>query len=273
MDRLIGRLPNWLSAILIFSVSFNLHAVTINWIDWQSSSNANGFTAQGVITSGSETINVTYNNPQGVSFFQDGVGNETDWWESPPLGGGAKDRTPGDSPYTSTGPTGVDNIPTGTDMIGLRYAGSQTLTFDTTVANLVFSYISLNSNGYGFDQDFDVLSFGDPSDGNGCGWWGCGTSTKQLSGSEYQLVGTGEPHGTIRFTGTFDSVTWRSLSNENWNGFTVGVQGTAEQVFPCEVNPGLPECNGSPNGVPLPGTIALFGLGLAGLGFARRKKG
>jgi type VI protein secretion system component Hcp len=27
-------------------------------------------------------------------------------------------------------------------------------------------------------------------------------------------------------------LTWRSLTNEYWNGFTVGIQGTADEVFP-----------------------------------------
>src|SRR5690606_18765290 len=42
---------------------------------------------------------------------------------------------------------------------------------------------------------------------------------------EYQLLGSGEPHGTIRFRGAFDSVSWRSMTAENWNGFTVGIGG------------------------------------------------
>src|SRR5690606_10311502 len=114
----------------------------------------------------------TYNNPQGVGFFQDGVGGEIDYWQNNRAG-----RDPATSPYTSSA---VDNIPTGTDIIALRYAGTQTLNFSQAIANPVFSYVSLNGNGYAFDQDFEILSFGDPIDGNACGYWGCGTSYKEV---------------------------------------------------------------------------------------------
>jgi hypothetical protein len=229
-------------------------AVPIAWTDWTTSSGAGGFTAQGTITTATTTVNVTYNNPQGIAFFQNGAPAEEDYWTN---GLFSNTRDPATSPYTSSF---VDNIPTGTDIVALRFIGNQTLTFSEAIANPVFSYVSLNVNGYAFNRDFEILSFGNPSDGNDCGYWGCGTSTKEIhdlggGNIEYWLVGTGEPHGTIRFTGAFSSVTWRSLNSENWNGFTVGVQGTAAEVF-----------------VPEPGVLALLGLGLAGIGVTRRKK-
>ena len=196
------------------------------WTDWTTSDTSDGFVGQGTITTPTSTVDLTYSNPQGISFYQSSGG--TDYWQNNRSG-----RNPATSPYTSDL---VDNIPTGTDIIALRFAGNQTLTFSETIANPVFSYVSLNGNGYAFDQDFEILSFGDPSDGNDCGFWGCGTSSKEvvdLGGGEfeYRLVGTGEPHGTIRFTGAFDTVNWRSLSSENWNGFTVGIEGTESEVF------------------------------------------
>lgn len=83
-------------------------------------------------------------------------------------------------------------------MIALTYAGSQTLSFSEPIANPVFSYVSLNGNGYAFNQDFEILSVGGV-DGNAPGYWGAGTSYKSvvdLGGGnfEYQLLGTGEPH-------------------------------------------------------------------------------
>lgn len=127
-------------------------------------------------------------------------------------------------------------------MIALNRQGNQTLSFSQSIANPVFAFVSLNGNGYGFDQDFEILSVGTQNiDGNGVddqGFWGTsGNATKNVivdpstGDTEYQLIGTGEPHGVLRFTGAFDTVSWRSLSAENWNGFTVGVEGTAEQVF------------------------------------------
>jgi len=234
------------------------NAALVHWTDWTTASVTGGFTAQGTITTTTSSVGVTYNNPAGIAFFQASGG--TDFWAQG--GSGSLGRNPARSPYTSDH---VDNIPTGTDIIALQFAGNQTLTFTEAIANPVFSYVSLNGNGYAFlNQDFEILSFGGPGGGdNDFGYWGTGTSFKNvvnLGGGnfEYQLLGTGEPHGTIRFTGAFSTLTWRSLSNEFWNGFTVGVQGTAAEVF-----------------VPEPATLAIW-LGASaacGVFVFRRKHG
>ena len=249
------------SAAIALASTASLSAVTINWTDWtadiSSSTPEPGFTAVGNITTSTTNVDVTYQNDQGIGFFQTGTG--FDYFRNS-LG-------PADSPYTSSY---VENIPTASEMIALRFAGPQTLSFSQTVENLVFSYVSLNGNGYAFDQDFDILSFGDVSDGNRNGFWGPGTSYKSvvdLGGGnfEYQLLGTGEPHGTIRFRDTFDTVTWRSSTNEYWNGFTVGVEGTQEEVS----GPPSPP---SPAGVSDNGNTAVLALlGLSALLVSRKR--
>ncbi len=250
------RTTQVLAALALLVGGDSARAAPVFWTDWTTGNFTNGFVGQGTITTSTSTVQVTYTNSQGISFFQNGSAGQTDWWANG--SGGSLGRNPARSPYTSAL---VDNIPTGTDMIALRYAGSQKLTFSQAIANPVFSYVSLNGNGYAFDQDFDILSFGDGTVRD-VGWWGVGTSSKSVvalagGGFEYQLLGTGEPHGTIRFKGAFNTVTWRSLTNENWNGFTVGVQGTAIEVF----------------SVPEPATLAVFGgIALAGaFGYRRRK--
>ena len=220
-------------------------ATTIYWADWTTSGSCGGpcFTASGTINSNSVSVAVTYTNQQGVGFIQTNGG--TDYYTS------SNAISPYESPQAS-------NRPTGTDIIALQYQGSQTLQFSQAIANPVFAFVSLNGNGYSFfNQDFDILSQ-TGMNGAGCGYWGCGNVTKTVvnlgnGNFAYQLNATsGEPHGVIQFKGAFSTLTWDSSSNEYWNGFTVGIQGTAAQVFPP-----------ADTAVPEPGTMVLLGTGLA----------
>jgi len=210
-------------------------APTMYWADWTGTDldPGPGFEGAGTITTPTGVVTVNYDNPQGIHVYDTGGSTTYDQWTSHVT----HVRDDATSAYTSDE---VANIPTDTDMVMLRYAGNQTLTFRDAgnvlvdVANPVFAFLSLNGNGYGFDQDFDILSTGG-GDGNTCGFHGCGTSSKQIIDNgggdiEYWLVGTGEPHGTIRFRGSFDTLNWESLGNEVWNGFTVGIAGLAEEL-------------------------------------------
>ena len=66
------------------------------------------------------------------------------------------------------------------------------------------------------------------------------------------------PNPEVKKEGAFDTLTWRSLTDEYWNGFTVGVQSTA-----VEQNP-------PPTGVPSPATWLLMIAGGAGMLASRR---
>jgi hypothetical protein len=262
MLRLASTLTRALPVLALALAASAAGAAPVYWTDWTGTDTnpGTGFGANGTITTANTTVNVTYTNPQGVGFYQSSGG--TDYWTP---------RTPvGNSPFTSSQ---VDNAPTGTDIIALQYAGNQTLSFSQTVLNPVFAFVSLNGNGYAFlNQDFEILSYGGglnaPAPGdNSCGYYGCGSVTKQIvdlgnGNTEYRLIGTGEPHGTIRFTGAFDSLSWRSLTSEYWNGFTVGIQGTA----------GGGDNPPPPTGVPLPATWLLLLAGGAGMTAVRRRK-
>ncbi len=252
MNSVLKQLLAKTTLISLLAVSAGANAAPIFWTDWQGANTATtGFQGNGVITTNTTSINVTYTNTMGVAFYH--TSPSTDYY----TGGTALT-----SPYTSSA---VDNRPTGTDIIALQYAGSQTLTFSQAIANPVFAFVSLNGNGYSFDRDFDLLSLGGV-DGNACGYWGCGGASKvvvDLGGGkfEYQLnsnnVGGTEPHGALQFKGAFDTVTWKSRSNENWNGFTLGVQGSAVEVFQ----------------VPEPEPFALLALGMLALVAARKRRG
>lgn len=198
----------------------------VNWTDWISGTDGPNGSVTGTLSIGATNVSVSYAGE--VLFHQTGTG--TDYF------------TPS-TPYTSAT---VPNAPPAAEMIALSLATPKTLTFSQPISNPLFAVISLNGNGYRFDRDFDILSFGQ-------GYWGNGTLTKQLlPGGIFELDGSGEPHGVIEFQGTFSSISWTSLTNENWNGFTIGVRGLAP--------------------VPEPGAVSLLaGLCLYGASFLVRR--
>ncbi|WP_293268187.1 PEP-CTERM sorting domain-containing protein [Neptunomonas sp.] len=251
-----------ITSILVLFYSGIVAATPIYWTDWTGTDQdlGAGFEGQGTITTSTSAVGVTYTNANGIGFYQSSGG--TDYYQNARAG---RDDTI--SPFTSNI---VDNSPTGTDIVALSRAGNQTLAFSEAIANPVFAFVSLNGNGYSFlNQDFNILSVGGV-DGNACGYWGCGGVTKNIidiGGGDFRYelnssnIGGSEPHGVIQFTGAFDTLAWDSASNEYWNGFTVGVQGTAVEIFPVD-----------PNSVPEPGSIILFGLGLVTLATRFRNK-
>ena len=236
---------------------------TYYWVDWTSKTST---TVSGTITIGSDTINVTYTNNSGRTngngnaFYGAQTSGGTNYWT-----GRAGGAFVGESPFVSSL---VANGPATTDIIQLQFAGSQTLTFSKPVENLAFSIVSMNGNGYGFDQDFDIVSYSGLN-GASAGFYGGGTMTKAVVNGVYQLNDGGvnsssdnnhsEPHGTIRFNKAFSELTWNSLSDEVWNAFTVGATGSSESA-------GQVQFNGAIGGTTALGALTVNGQVTLGAG-------
>jgi hypothetical protein len=119
------------------------------------------------------------------------------------------------------------------------------ITFSSAVINPYFAFVSVGQPNlpvtYTFNAPFTVLS------NDNCAtptYWSCGsysTGVNSLTGSEFS--------GTIRFLGTFNSITFSTNPDENWHGLTVG----ADSV------------------VPEPATMSLLAMGLVGMAAARRR--
>jgi hypothetical protein len=192
-------------------------AGTINWVDWTS-------TGSDIVSGNILGNNVLFS---GQYAFAQTVGG-TNFWNP-------------DLPYLSSI---VSNEPPASDIIAFSDSGQRSLTFTTAVTDPLFAYVSMNTNTYTFDHEFDLVS-------NGVGFWGSGSVSKVNNGNgTWSLVAQGsEPHGVIQFTGTLSSLNWDVVVPEYWNGFTVGV------------------AEGTPANVP--GPLGVMGAA-AGFGWSRR---
>ena len=201
-------------------------------LSWTDWQTAGTNSATGQITSGSTTITVTYSGP--YRFVQ--TGSETN------------DMGP---PGIFTSPL-VPNAPPPREIIALDEGGTKTITFSQPVVNPLLAMVSWNANSVDFGTPIQILS-------SGCGAFGCGSPTLNSAGTGFSTPGTfNEFHGTSRLPGTFSSITFTD-QNEGWHGFTVGITALAQN-------------DPDPQPVPEPGTLALIGLGLAGLAGRARPK-
>ncbi len=231
------------AALAAFLLPAAAGAVPYHYVDW-TSANVAGGTAAGTITlPDSSTVTVTFeainpdNTPGSLYFAQTGGG--TNYWAA---NGGA--------PYISAE---VDNAPPDSDIIALVGGVNQTyrVTLSEPIKDPIMAILSLGSGSipttYDFDSPFDIVS-------QGVGHWGGGpTALSEQAGDVLRGV---EGHGTIQFIGTFSTFTWVVPTPETWHGFTFGIR-TTEAIEPT---------------VPEPGMLAIFGLGLAAIGLARRRR-
>ena len=239
-------------SFLMFSTTFSF-ADTVSWVDWTSVGTAG--TVEGEISTTDGTISVDYSNSAGsIAGAQTDGG--TDYWANGFFG---STRDASTSAYTNTGDNAVDNIPTGTDIIRLSPAATHTLTFGSPIEDVYLSYVSINGNTLSFDTEVLLLSNGNMNiDGSGvddCGYWGCGTASITSSLGEFELVASGEAHGTIFIPGTFSVLNFTTSASENWHGFTIGVAGP-----------------GGPAPIPLPAAGWLLAGALGGLTAFRRRR-
>ena len=197
------------NALTVTSLASITQTNIVKWVDWTNSTGTGGGTpgtVTGTINLGNgQIIDVTYTGE--FQFTQ--------------TNGGINYYTGSADTYTSSA---VANGPTEPDIIALSQATQKTLTFSQPVDNLFFAIVSLNGNGYLFDQDFQIASYGQ-------GYWGTGSATKvALPDGRFEVVGNDELHGVLQIAGSVQSLTWTSQTAENWNGFTIGTYGKAQSA-------------------------------------------
>lgn len=178
-------------------------------------------------------VSVTSNLMDGVS--QTGCG--TNYWTEP---------NPSNPAYT--GGT-IDNAPTACEQVGLNSATTVNVAFDSAIDDLYIALVSVGQPSVTVTYDFDT-SF--TVDSDGIGYWSFANSGNP---GPYTLgvgdtISMNEVHAALLFDGPVTSLSFTTSPQENWHAFTFG----------------------SAADVPEPSIIALFALGLVGIGFARRRQ-
>lgn len=202
-------------------------------VTWTDWTEIGGAAAIGDLGGISVTASASGASMDGVS--QTGCG--TNYWTEP---------NASDPAYT--GGT-ADNAPTACEQVGLNSAVTVNVTFGSSLDNLYMALLSVGQPNvtvtYDFDTEFTV-------DSDGVGYWSFangGAPGPYVLGAG-DTISMNEFHGLLRFDGPISSLSFTTSPNENWHAFTFGTV----------------------TSVPEPGTLALLGAGLIGMGFARGRK-
>ncbi len=215
-----------LASAAAFAFSAPGSAATI--VQWADLTNATANQVDGTIATIGGPVGVTYSGP---NFFVQTNGG-TNYWTEGTL-----------APYTGGD---VMNAPGTPDIIALSTGGPKLITFSQTVSDVYLALVSWNGNSGVFDQPFEIIS-------SGQGFWGTGTFANVTPTS---FDGNGELHGIIRFTGSFDSISF-SDNSEAWHGIQVGIGGLAPAAA-------VPE--------PASWAFMIFGFGAIGGAMRRQRK-
>jgi hypothetical protein len=187
-------------AALLFGMA-SAQASVVSWNTWST-------TSAGSIVTGNGTVGVTFSGPAAA------------------VVNGYPSYTP-----ASTWADGsvVNNAPTAANGILQIMGGSpavQTITFSTAVVDPVFAIWSLGQPSilasFIFRDVTPVFVAGGPNAEYG-------GSTISVNGNAVQGR---EGNGTVRFIGTYTSLSWTNPQFENWYGFDVGITRVAAASVP-----------------------------------------